>query len=677
MRIAIVVGSTRPGRQAETVARWVQAGASRHGGAVFEIVDLAEYALPFLDEPRPAAHSAGHVHPHTRAWSRTIAGFDGFIFVTPEYNRSTTGVLKNAIDFLYEEWHHKAVGFVGYGLAGGVRAVEHLRLVAAELKMADVRAQVALSLFDDFEDGRFSPRPHHDQVLDTLVDELVTWSRALAPLRMTLPGGSSDDQVPRGDEASGAHSTLDDGQTVGEAVVEPEIGTAVRARLRDAARPVTRTDAGAGMDSLEGLVGAIGEARVVGLGESTRAAHETFTLRDRIWRALVQARGFRTLAIQDGAAVVDDLDAWVRTGDGDVTELLSHAWRPWRTAEMTQALTWIRAFNLDHPDDQIRLLGVQPTVVQPADYDTVRALVADTAPELVGQVTHHLDTIRSAHDLDEHVQRHRGTHPGTPFVEHAREAHRLIRGLPDSAARSAALEIAERIVDFHARSVAGGGFDREHEEAVAAARILEWQSTTGQRVVYWDGIVHTAATGTAPGRRADELPSSAGGHLRRHLGRDYVSVAIGFHHGEVQGATVPAPPPDYIDGILADGTPATFYLDLRGPAPAQVSRWLAEPRKVRVINGVYDPTRDDAAHVTAASLSAWFDVLVHIREVTPTAELHNPGEGARPSDPSRSALASRRQERRSDLATAVGESPTGSSTSNSRQSDRGDDSPGG
>lgn len=193
MRIAIVVGSTRPGRQAEAVAGWVKAGASRCSEARFEVVDLARYALPFLDEPRPAAHGAGYVHPHTQAWSKTIAGFDGYILVTPEYNRSTTGVLKNALDFLYEEWHHKAVGFVGYGLAGGVRAVEHLRLIAAELKLADVRAQVALSLFEDFKGGRFAPRPHHQEILNTLVDEVVTWSRALAPLRATGIGELTPD----------------------------------------------------------------------------------------------------------------------------------------------------------------------------------------------------------------------------------------------------------------------------------------------------------------------------------------------------------------------------------------------------------------------------------------------------------------------------------------------------
>jgi NAD(P)H-dependent FMN reductase len=89
--------------------------------------------------------------PHTLRWAEKIASFDGYVFVTPEYNHSTSGALKNAIDFLYGEWNNKAAGFVSYGSVGGARAVEHLRLIMGELQVADVRAQVALSLFTDFE----------------------------------------------------------------------------------------------------------------------------------------------------------------------------------------------------------------------------------------------------------------------------------------------------------------------------------------------------------------------------------------------------------------------------------------------------------------------------------------------------------------------------------------------
>jgi NAD(P)H-dependent FMN reductase len=121
---------------------------------------------------------------HTKQWADKIASFDGFVIVTPEYNHSTSGVLKNAIDYLYAEWHNKAVGFVSYGGVGGARAAEHLRLIAGELQMADVRQQVALSMLTEFENfSVFRPGDYNRAALDILLDQVVAWSKALAPLR--------------------------------------------------------------------------------------------------------------------------------------------------------------------------------------------------------------------------------------------------------------------------------------------------------------------------------------------------------------------------------------------------------------------------------------------------------------------------------------------------------------
>src|SRR6266853_687503 len=132
IKIGIVIGSTRPGRKAEVVARWAFDIARKRNDAEFELVDIAEFNLPLLDEPMPALFGQ-YSHDHTRVWSAKIASFDGYVFVTPEYNRGTSAALKNAIDFLCREWNNKAAGFVGYGGAGGVRAVENLRLVMGEI----------------------------------------------------------------------------------------------------------------------------------------------------------------------------------------------------------------------------------------------------------------------------------------------------------------------------------------------------------------------------------------------------------------------------------------------------------------------------------------------------------------------------------------------------------------
>jgi NAD(P)H-dependent FMN reductase len=182
-RIGIILGSTRPGRNGEAVARWAYQVAAQRTDAEFELVDLLDYKLPHLDEAYPPSMGQ-YTQPHTLEWASKIASFDGFVMVTPEYNHSTSGALKNAIDFLYGEWNNKAVGFISYGSVGGTRAVEHLRLIAGELQMADVRNQVALSLFTDFENfSVFKPNDFQLESLTAMLDQVVVWSRALAPLR--------------------------------------------------------------------------------------------------------------------------------------------------------------------------------------------------------------------------------------------------------------------------------------------------------------------------------------------------------------------------------------------------------------------------------------------------------------------------------------------------------------
>jgi NAD(P)H-dependent FMN reductase len=186
-RIGIILGSTRPNRNGEQVANWVHDFASRRSDAEFELVDLRDHPLPHLDEPLSPSFGQYH-HEHTKSWASKVASFDGFVIVTPEYNHSIPGVLKNALDYLSAEWNNKAVGFVSYGGAGGVRAVEHLRQMAGELQMADVRQQVSLSLISEFENYTvFRPGEYNLAALNTLLDQVIAWSTALAPLREKSP----------------------------------------------------------------------------------------------------------------------------------------------------------------------------------------------------------------------------------------------------------------------------------------------------------------------------------------------------------------------------------------------------------------------------------------------------------------------------------------------------------
>jgi NAD(P)H-dependent FMN reductase len=183
INVAVIVGSTRPGRVGEAVGKWAFEIAQRRQDAKFELVDVADFNLPLLDEPVPPSMGQ-YSKEHTKKWAAKIASFDGFVFVTPEYNHGICGALKNAIDFLFAEWNNKAAGFVGYGSAGGVRAVEHLRLVMAEVQVATVRNQVMLSLRDDFENySVFKPREFHEKALGQVFDQVIAWGGALETLR--------------------------------------------------------------------------------------------------------------------------------------------------------------------------------------------------------------------------------------------------------------------------------------------------------------------------------------------------------------------------------------------------------------------------------------------------------------------------------------------------------------
>jgi len=183
LRIGIIIGSTRPGRKGEAVAKWAYEIAQKRSDAEFELVDIGDFNLPLLDEPMPPSMGQ-YTHDHTKRWSEKIASFDGYVFVTPEYNHATSGALKNAIDFLHAEWVNKAAGFIAYGGASGARAVENLRLIMGELQVATVRAQVGLSMFTDFENfSVFNPAPNQEKHVHVMLDQVIAWSGALRPLR--------------------------------------------------------------------------------------------------------------------------------------------------------------------------------------------------------------------------------------------------------------------------------------------------------------------------------------------------------------------------------------------------------------------------------------------------------------------------------------------------------------
>ncbi len=177
LKIGIILGSTRQGRVSPQVGAWVKEIADKRGDANYEIVDIADYQLPFLG-------TTDGTEPGIAAWNQKLSQLDGFVFIVQEYNHSITGALKNALDFAREAWNNKSAGIVSYGSTGGARAAEHLRGILGELQVADVRVHPTLSLFTDFENGTvFKPQTLHLDNVNAMLDQVEAWSGALKTLR--------------------------------------------------------------------------------------------------------------------------------------------------------------------------------------------------------------------------------------------------------------------------------------------------------------------------------------------------------------------------------------------------------------------------------------------------------------------------------------------------------------
>jgi NAD(P)H-dependent FMN reductase len=188
VKIALIVGSTRPNRFADVPARWLVDGAAAHPGLSLEVLDLRDWQLPFYEEPAtPSATGGAYSNPAAERWRLKIGEFDGYIATAAEYNHGPTAVLKNAFDSAFNEWNGKPISYVGYGGVGGARAVEQLRTIAIELQMAPIKHAVHIGLepflgvlmhgksLDDY--------PFLVQSRTAMLNQIVWWARALKTAR--------------------------------------------------------------------------------------------------------------------------------------------------------------------------------------------------------------------------------------------------------------------------------------------------------------------------------------------------------------------------------------------------------------------------------------------------------------------------------------------------------------
>jgi NAD(P)H-dependent FMN reductase len=187
-RIAIIISTTRAARFGHKPAQWVKDIAAQRDDIETEIVDLRDFPMPFFDEVATNAWAPTQ-NPVGQQWQKKIAEFDGYIFVTAEYNHGIPASLKNALDYAYPEWNRKTAAFVGYGAVGGARAIEHLRLVAAELQLATVRSAVYIQGADFmavWKEGKDLKDISYLQAgVKDMLDQLVWWTKALKTARET------------------------------------------------------------------------------------------------------------------------------------------------------------------------------------------------------------------------------------------------------------------------------------------------------------------------------------------------------------------------------------------------------------------------------------------------------------------------------------------------------------
>ena len=185
-KIGIIISSTRASRVGEQAARFVESVASKRTELSFEIVDLRDYPMPFFDEVASNAYVPS-TNEVAQRWQKKVASFDGYIFVTAEYNNSITGVLKNALDYAYPEWNRKAAAYFSYGSAGGARAVQHLRDICVELQMAPVRHSVLIQGNDFFPimngQKQVKELTYLEPLVTQMLDQLSWWTVALKDAR--------------------------------------------------------------------------------------------------------------------------------------------------------------------------------------------------------------------------------------------------------------------------------------------------------------------------------------------------------------------------------------------------------------------------------------------------------------------------------------------------------------
>lgn len=392
------------------------------------------------------------------------------------------------------------------------------------------------------------------------------------------------------------------------------------------AAPLSTGDLRQPVDDLEPLRNVAGDAVVVGLGESAHGLGEQFVLRQRMARYLVEQKGFRTLSFENDFGNGVDIDRYVVDGVGDPHAIVGSAVAAWRSQEMLDLVRWVREFNLAHPQDKVRILGTDVTQLRRSSVDEVTRYVAKVAPQRLAELRGHLDPITPRSGPGAQIMWFFQQPDKDRIIAHAMAALAILTGLPAGTA-GADRELAIQ----HARAIAGfyqsyADPESDLRDRIMADTIDWWRARTGgHKVVYFAANVHVAASPRVdysfPPTVTDATLVPTGHHLRGRYGAGYVPIASVFGSGHVlQGwetgsPSVYAVPPaqaGFVDHTLGRAAPASYLLDLRGPASDAVRRWRDAPATMRIIGAAYDPAMDRGYSMRIGSLSGGFDAVAHL-----------------------------------------------------------------
>ncbi|MGW4844341.1 erythromycin esterase family protein [Nocardia brasiliensis] len=388
--------------------------------------------------------------------------------------------------------------------------------------------------------------------------------------------------------------------------------------------PLDHVDPAGPADDLGYLRRSIGDAQIVGLGESAHGAAQELGLKHRTVRVLVEQLGFRSLAFEEQWTTGLQVNEYLRTGHGDLDAIMNQLGGQWQTQEVAHLLRWLRDFNTGRVD-KVQFTGVEYYATGPAAYDGVEAYLAAADPERLAELRVHLRAIRpSTTDIYDHISWYQQVPDKAPYLEHARRVLHLVAAAPHGsgdAAHELALQHARQIFSFYEHYSLSAADGLVYRDARAAENLRWWWESTGDKVAYWAASAHTA---NAPELRIAVPPepdwrfAATGSYLRRWFGRQYVSIGFTFDHGDVslgpdETAHLPRPAADWFEQPLGEVPLDQFVLDLRRTAaPTPVRRWLEGPIKTRGLAHA-----GAGSFIDGGSPIEWFDLIVHRQEITP------------------------------------------------------------